>query len=246
MVITIGGEKFVPLRASPLITGGLITANDLAMMLADPDLFCDSENDEVLQAYRYKDAICKPLPIHPVTFLELARIAHSKQLPILSLDDLPPGLIVKLSKLKAMYDFLLYKLGSRKPSALRGLFPAWDESPNCSQLEGQKIFEGLLKPLIKREPVNTITQQVSLINSELDQLAAHLKEHGFTLDRKAMVGQKSQWIKLLVKKNHHIHRASATLEEHLHKAGLRWKRGAQRSDFDQVERILAAHPLEIK
>jgi len=54
LVIKVGGNTYLPLRAVPIVTSTLLNTPTLAAMISDPGSYCDAEHDTILSVYAFR------------------------------------------------------------------------------------------------------------------------------------------------------------------------------------------------
>jgi hypothetical protein len=241
LMIKAQGRRFLPLRAVPFVTDGLIDLPTIAHMFDDPEAFCDAQHDAVLCALK-PQLSGKPLPVprEPLTrcINAAGSCANALANPALA------GLVVDAVAVKALHDVLVHELGVHGRLPADAAPPVWNESPVLEASDRAVVLEKL-PPQFMPAPsrVNSKADRLERILAAVDKAEEKALAAGVRFDRTELPGTKAQFTRLLASFDRAITaRARATLHDHYFEAGLRWKQGSKPKDAAALLKLFGLSP----
>lgn len=235
LVITLGKEAYLPLRAVPIVTSGILNTPNLAEMISDPDAFCGVIYNPIISVFAYQNR-GRPLPVDYQSF-SLLRSKSRKESPLKSCRHLPAGMLVRRNAAREAFDLLVQEIAPTRPGMIKPAQTIWIEDPPLSADDFAFILEGLPHPR-SNSAVELRARMLELLEDVEQQVA----REGITFDRSAMPGTKRAWSELLGRLDPTVVRSPATHEEHFRAMGLRWRAGSRP---EQLDRIRAAMGIAI-
>lgn len=237
LVITINGAPYLPLRALPHVSSGLLDESTVIHMISDPEGFCDHQYDQILSPM-----ICRPdgrlLPVSSQGFAALRTPFGRK--PRLIAATLPPGMLVRLDAAKEKFNLIVNEIMPKARSQFSPRQAVWDVSPPLTVEERRHIFEDL-----PPSRSNSVPALLAQLRQAYERIKSHCAEKGVTLDDMALPGNSRDWTPIV----HKLaplsrYRSNAVLKEHLKTSGLRWHQGRQpavvREFIDAIGDLTAA------
>ena len=222
LVRTIHGQRYLPLRAVPVITSGVLSADVLAAMIARPDNYCDADHDQVISPCRRKQD-GSLLTVHHLGFDHWPTSRRSTgTCQLYGGEHLPPGLLVKLAAVQEKYE-LVVAAASRRVSARRWPTAAFDLNPEVSATDLLTLLEGLA-PI----RTNSAAALADGIASAVHQLVRLCAQNGLAVDRACLPGNSKHLQRIvsrLVPRAGEV--ATATFKDHCHRLGIGWRQGLE-------------------
>ena len=228
--ITLGKEKFLPLRSLPIVSSGLLNTPMLANMISDPEGYCDHNHDTILSVYAYQLG-GKPLPVDHASFAALRR-KPKRESALKSCRHLPPGMMIRQSDALAMFNFLVHDIGGFPPAQT-----VWNDAPQVDDTDMIFILEGLPSPRL-----NSAAALQARMLEIVDEVTIQVARAGISISKTAMPGTRSAWSELMGQIERSVARSPATHEHHFKKLGLRWRPGSRPEQINPI-RIALSMPL---
>lgn len=231
VAISLGAETYLPLRAVPIITSGLLNTPTLADMISNPDGYCDSEHDTILGVYKFR-ASASPIPVHYLSFAAL-RSKSSRESPIVSSRHLPAGMLVRRSAVRDLFDLVVNEVGRAQPGRIKPAQTIWDEDPQLSASDYAFTFEGLSRPRM-----NSATQLRANILQVITDVEYRIGKSGIQIDRTKMPGTREAWSQLIWELDARLIRSPDTYKDHFKIMGIRWMAGSRRAQINPIRTAL--------
>lgn len=229
-VITLGKDTFLPLRALPSVSSGLLNTPRLASMISNPESYCDQNHDTILSVYAYQ-AGGKPLPVNHASFAAL-QTKSQRESPLKSCRHLYAGMMVRRSDALAMFNLLVHEVGGFQPAQT-----VWNEAPQLSPTDRVFILDGL--PIFRLNSAATLQARMLEI---VEEVTIKVARAGISIDKTAMPGTRGAWSKLMGQIDSSVARSPTTHESHFQKLGLRWCPGSRPKQINPI-RIALSMPL---
>ena len=236
LVRTIRGQHYLPLRAVPVITSGVLSADVLAAMISSPDDYCDADNGEVISPCRQKlDGSL--LVVNAQMFKQLADAGPSTGLPHLYRGEkLPAGLLVALTAVREKYEIVV-GVESRCPHVRTPPTVAFDLNPEVSASERAVLLEGL--PPVR---TNSAAALGNDITAAVDHLVTLCAQNGLAIDKACLPGNSKHLQKIVSRV---VPRAgeveNSTFKDHCHRVGVGWRQGVEVDKLEQFLSIARTH-----
>jgi hypothetical protein len=227
LLIQISGEDYLPLRAVPVVTGGLLNAPTIADLIYDPETYCDSQYGEILSASEYAP-LAGLTPVHHERFLARRQL-QAAATPLLDALMLPAGMVVRLKATREKFDLIQDQIIPRRQNDLWPTSPVWRIAPALCRADIEMLWAGL--PLPRSNSAATLRATILVA---MEQIERAMTSQGLQFDRDRMVGTRSEWATLIWLLEPSTCRAQATMNDHFEALGFRWCRGARAAGIDPV------------
>lgn len=232
LAIRLGATAYLPLRAVPIITSGLLDTPTLAHMICDPDAYCDNDHDTVLSVYSYRDG-GKVLPVDRWSFSTLVSKTSKKKSPLETCRDLPAGMLVRAGDARQMFDLVVSEVGRAHPGRIKPAQTVWNDDPLLAAADRECIFDGLPAP---RQ--NSVEHLKASILKIVEAAEFHGAQNGCPIDRMAMPGTRGAWTDLICEIDSSAARSKATHETHFRELDLRWRPGSRPEQINPIRRAM--------
>lgn len=228
LVIQLGKENYVPVRAIPFVTDHLFSARDVPALLAYPERYADAEHDFVLTPYTI-NAIGQLRMADRGLFasLDIAGVAAGLGDEAEGLEALPDGTVVEARRLRYFFDYLRRRRAEGAGQECRPPLH-WLEDAEITTEIATCIARGFNPVLFRASPRrNSRVVQLAALEDLVRRIELGAGRLGEPFDRNSMPGTKAQLIREIVTRHPSLTRAPATLADQLHELGLRWRQGAR-------------------
>ena len=210
------GEIYLPLRALPIVTGGIFDAPTIANMLCNPDAYCDAQHDAVLTALQYQRGR-HPHPVEHLAFRDQLAASRSDD-PYNSAMQFPGGYLVRESDARSLFslfmDHGLYRACKR--------VPVWNIAPVLTPIQRQAVFDGIDPPR-----KNSVVYNQAKIQMAAESIVGVLCSRGVRVVFDSLPGTKADWIAQMKGRDPSLEFAPDTFKRHFNALGMRWRPGTR-------------------
>ena len=236
LTITLGAETYLPLRAIPIVTSGLLDTPTLAHMISDPEAYCDDTADTVLSVFAYQPT-GKLLPASHLSFASL-QSKSKRESPIVTSRHLPEGMLVKHDAVWSMFNAISHSYSLIRAGLVNPAQTVWNDDPQLSAADRAFTLAGL--------PIPRLNSAASLRARILDVLLnveQKVEPVGIIIDRSAMPGTRGAWSQLIGELDERAARSADTHKDHFSHLGLRWRPGSRPEQINPIRIALNLSPI---
>lgn len=233
LALTIGGKAMTPLRALPLISGGLLDGPTIIGMLGEPESYCDATRDTVLAAFTLKpNGVLQPVShLYFAKMLNRARITGQRD----AMAELPAGMVTPLDDAREMYGYALEVASSPQAELATHQQFQWDDEPVLSAAQVERVFEDLPRPRS-----NSATEIVGEIHRVFALVHHACRNAGFELKPQELPGGMKDWKPIFDGLSERLRRSHGeAFKGHAKRAGLRWRQGRLPADVQRLKAAIA-------
>lgn len=231
LVIKVGGETYLPLRAVPIVTSALLNTPTLAAMISDPESYCNAEHDTILSVYSFRPS-GSLIEADYWSFAAL-RSKSSRESAIDSSRHLAAGMLVQRDKTRQMFDLIVHEVGRAHPGRVKPEQTIWDENPQLPPQALAFIMEGLPK-----QRLNSAVDLRARILDIVQDVTRLVAPHGITIDTTAMPGTRASWSALITELVPEAARSPATHADHFSALRLTWRSGSRPEQINPIREAL--------
>jgi len=228
LVIRMGNRSYIPIRAIPIVTDHLFRARDIPALFAYPEHYADAEHDFVVTPYTI-NAVGQ-IRIADRGYFECLDKAWNVAAPedeAGALEALPESTVVPADELRHFFNFLRRR-DAGSPAQDKQYLRQWLEEADITPEMESRIARGFSQVLFRiSSRRNSKVVQLAALEQLIQSIDRGARRANRPFDRTLMPGTKAQLVHEIRHRHPGLSRSPATLADHLHELGLRWRQGAR-------------------
>lgn len=214
------GVEYLPLRAVPLVTSGVLGGTDMAKMIVDYESYHHPDYPAVITPLIIGRPYERLLPVERSGFVGLA---YSKSNTTTERLDgrLPPGILVSKEAVRDKFDMVVDVVWRNRAERPKANTIVWHENPVLSAEDWRFVLEGFALPR-----KNSRAATMESLRFAFGKVVQTLAAAEICIDEHRMPGVKADWIKILKNRIPSLEtRSHSTWKDDFKDIGLKWIKG---------------------